>query len=191
MNIYFCGMIGSGKTTLGTAVGERLGLPVFDLDREMDAALGYSFHRLVEEQGWLAFRELEYSICKRFAEMTHTVCCLGGGTVRYEWNVDILRPSGVVVLLEASPETLIERVRSADRPRVNAGSTLEEDVHRLWNEHGHKYRNAADIIYRTDSVPVEDATAELVRRLTEDPRLAAVTGDSPPRDRTERQEDKE
>lgn len=174
MNIYFAGMIGSGKTTLGTAIGDRLSLPVYDLDREMDAALGYSFHRLVEEQGWLAFRELEYSICKRFAEMSHTVCCLGGGTVRYEWNLDVLRPSGVIVLLEASPETLIERVRRADRPRVNAGTTLEEDVHRLWNDHARKYYDAADIVFRAEGRSIEEETDELLRILVDDPRAAGL-----------------
>jgi len=166
MNIYFSGMIGSGKTTIGAALAERLSLPVFDLDREMDTELGYSFHRLVQERGWLPFRELEYSICKRFAGMSGAVCCLGGGTVRYEWNVDLLRASGITIYLEAAPETLIERVRIADRPRVNAGTTLEEDVHRIWTEHRQKYLDAADVVFRSDEAPIDesaDRLAELLR----------------------------
>jgi shikimate kinase len=174
MNIYFSGMIGSGKTTIGAAVAERLELPVLDLDEEMDDALGYSFHHLVQEQGWLPFRELEYAICKRFATMSGVVCCLGGGTVRYEWNVDLLRPSGVTVYLEAAPETLIERVRAADRPRVNAGTTLEEDVHRIWSEHRQKYLDAADIVFRSDEAPVHESADRLVQLLRAEPRLAEL-----------------
>ena len=60
----------------------------------MDRILGYSFHRLVQEKGWVAFRELEYSICKRLARRERVLICLGGGTVRYEWNMDVLRGSG-------------------------------------------------------------------------------------------------
>jgi shikimate kinase len=56
-------MIGSGKTAIGERLAVRLGRAFYDLDREMDQELGYSFHRLVQEQGWLAFRELEYDIC--------------------------------------------------------------------------------------------------------------------------------
>lgn len=78
MNIYFCGMIGSGKTTIGKRLAQSLALDFYDLDQEMDRILGYSFHRLVEDEGWVAFRELEYSICKRFAAIDNAIICLGG-----------------------------------------------------------------------------------------------------------------
>lgn len=47
MNIYFCGMIGSGKTTIGKELAQALQLDFYDLDQEMDCILGYSFHKLV------------------------------------------------------------------------------------------------------------------------------------------------
>ncbi len=124
-NIYFSGMIGSGKTAVGKRLAQRLGRPFYDLDREMDSALGRSFHELVREQGWLAFRELEYSIVKRFAEMERVVAALGGGTVRYAWNTDALRGTGIMVLLDAELGVLADRVRQADRPRVNPSVSLE------------------------------------------------------------------
>jgi shikimate kinase len=150
VNLYFCGMIGSGKTAIGERVAARLGRPFYDLDREMDRELGYSFHRLVQEQGWLAFRELEYAIVKRITALPEVVFGLGGGTVRYAWNVDRLRDSGITLLLEADLATLAERVRRADRPRVNQGVSLEEDLERIWRTAGHLYRGAADLTYRTD-----------------------------------------
>ncbi len=174
MNVYFCGMIGSGKTTLGVRLAEELGLPFLDLDREMDRILGYSFHRLVQERGWVAFRELEYSICKDFATRTNSILCLGGGTVRYEWNMDALRGTGVVILLEASVEELIRRVSLADRPRVNPGTTIREDIVRLWNTSRDKYYHAADLVYRTDERPLEDEIAELTQLITTDPRFNGI-----------------
>jgi shikimate kinase len=144
-------MIGSGKTAIGERLAARLGRVFYDLDREMDRELGYSFHRLVQEQGWLAFRELEYDICKRFAGMTAIVAALGGGTPRYAWNRDVLRGTGVTILLEAEHATLADRVRQADRPRVNPGVSLEEDLARIWSTAGHFYRQAADVVYRTDT----------------------------------------
>jgi shikimate kinase len=151
LNVYLCGMIGSGKTVIGERLAARLDRPFYDLDREMDRELGYSFHRLVQEQGWLKFREIEYGICKRFAGMTRVVAALGGGTVRYAWNTDILRGTGVIILLEADLRILAERVRQADRPRVNPDASLEGDLERIWSTSGHLYRQAADVIYHTDA----------------------------------------
>jgi len=161
MNIYFCGMIGSGKTTIGKRLAQSLALDFYDLDQEMDRMLGYSFHQLVEKEGWLAFRELEYSICKRFAELDNAIICLGGGTVRYEWNLDVIKGSGLVILMTAALEELIRRVKVADRPRVNAGTTLEEDIRMIWQKSRDKYYAAADLVYATDQKSIEEEVREL------------------------------
>jgi len=153
-------MIGSGKTALGERLAARLGRPFLDLDREMDRELGRSFHDLVREQGWLAFRELEYRICKRLAAMREIVCALGGGTVRYEWNRDAVRGSGITILLEAGLATLAARVSRADRPRVHAGTTLEEDLAAIWSAAAPLYREAADLVYRTDAGRTLDEEVE-------------------------------
>ncbi len=167
MNVYFCGMIGSGKTTVGIRLARRLELDFLDLDREMDRILGYSFHRLVSEKGWLAFRELEYSICKSFAARDRTVICLGGGTVRYEWNRDILRGTGFTILLTASLEELARRVRLADRPRVNRGTSLEEDLGIMWETARDKYYMAADAVFDTEEMNIDDTLDELERVVRE------------------------
>jgi shikimate kinase len=161
VNIYLCGMIGSGKTTIGRRLAALLGLDFYDLDAEMDSILGYSFHKLVKEKGWLAFRELEYAICKRFSRLRKAVICLGGGTVRYEWNMDVLRGTGLIILLEAPLDELVKRVRAADRPRVNPGTTLEEDIRMIWEASREKYYSAADIIYPIDRKSIEKEVEEL------------------------------
>jgi shikimate kinase len=161
VNIYLCGMIGSGKTTIGRRLATVLGLDFYDLDEEMDRILGYSFHELVKEKGWLAFRELEYAICKRFSSLRKAVICLGGGTVRYEWNTDILKGTGLIILLEAPLDELVKRVRAADRPRVNPGTTLEEDIQMIWESSREKYYRAADIVYQIDQKSVEKEVEEL------------------------------
>jgi shikimate kinase len=161
MNIYFCGMIGSGKTTLGKRLAHELRLDFYDLDREMNRELGYSFHKLVEEEGWLAFRELEYSICKRFAGLDDSIICLGGGTVRYEWNLDVIKGTGLVILLTATLEELTRRVKLADRPRVNVGTSVEEDIRLIWQKSKEKYYDAADLVYATDQKSVEQEVQEL------------------------------
>jgi shikimate kinase len=150
MNIYLCGMIGSGKTAVGLAISRRLQWPFFDLDQVMEEEAGKRIHDIVAEETWVGFREREYAICKRFSKMDHSVIALGGGTVRYEWNRDILRRSGVIVLLTAKLNVLAERVKKNDRPRVNPGANLEQDLSLLWKKFKHLYYLAADFTYRTD-----------------------------------------
>ena len=166
MKVYFCGMIGSGKTTIGKPLAAAMGLPFYDLDDEMDQMLGYSFHRLVREQGWLPFRELEYRICKRFARKPRGVFGLGGGTVRYRWNLDVLKGTGLVVLLTAPLEVLIDRVRAADRPRVNEATSLEEDIRLIWEMHEATYRQAADIHYDSSVKNIDEEVSELKAIIT-------------------------
>jgi shikimate kinase len=154
-------MIGSGKTTIGQRLAQQLRLEFYDLDREMDRILGYSFHELVQKEGWLAFRELEYSICKRFAKLDRAIICLGGGTVRYEWNMDVIAGNGLVILLTASLEELIRRVKKADRPRVNVGTSVEEDIRMIWKKSRDKYLRAADIVFTTDRKSIDEEVREL------------------------------
>ncbi len=154
-------MIGSGKTTVGKPLAVSAGVPFYDLDQEMDKILGHSFHRLIREKGWMAFRELEYSICKRFAEMDNAIIGLGGGTVRYDWNMDVLSGTGLFILLTANLDEIIRRVKIADRPRVNTGTTLEEDVRAIWAKSKKKYFDAADIVYETDDKPIDQCISEL------------------------------
>jgi shikimate kinase len=159
-------MIGSGKTTVGKRLAQQLQLQFYDLDREMDRILGYSFHELVQQEGWLAFRELEYSICKRFAKLDSAIICLGGGTVRYEWNMDVIAGSGLVILLTAALEELIRRVKKADRPRVNVGTSVEEDIRMIWEKSRHKYFRAADIVYTTDQKSIDEEVQELKKLIS-------------------------
>ena len=169
MNIYLSGMIGAGKTTLGKRLARRLGWPFDDLDPAMKRLAGKDFHHVVAQDGWLRFRQWEYRICKKFARMDRTVIALGGGTVRYEWNRDALRGTGVVLLLTTDLDDLADRVRADDRPRVNPGTTLEEDLAKIWSAHQDLYYDFADIVYPTErNKPIAQEVDELVGILKRD-----------------------
>jgi shikimate kinase len=82
--------------------------------------------------------------------------------VRYEWNMDVLRGSGFFILLTASAAELVRRVRNEQRPRVNVGASLEEDLRTIWEQSEEKYRRAADLTCGTDGKSVEQIAAELL-----------------------------
>ena len=116
MNIYFSGIIGTGKTTLAKGLVERWGWQFDDLDQAIERTAGKTIAQVVEDEGWLRYRSLEYSICKGYARMQRAVIGLGGGTPRYEWNRDVLKGTGIVILLTADLNTLVPRVILHDRP---------------------------------------------------------------------------
>ena len=166
MNIYLAGMIGSGKTTLGKPLAKRLGWSFDDLDDAMARMAGKPFFQVVAEEGWLGFREREYAIIKQFVTMNHTVIGLGGGTVRYQWNCDVLCNTGVNILLTADLKILAERLKKNDRPRVNPNTTMEQDITRIWLDHQDLYYSFADIAYPTDrGKTIEQEVDELLKIL--------------------------
>jgi shikimate kinase len=79
--------------------------------------------------------------------------------------MDALRGTGMVILLTASLEELARRVRLADRPRVNVGTSLEQDLEKIWSETSDKYHQAADLIYSTENKTIDKAVDELKPRL--------------------------
>ncbi len=166
MNVYMAGLIGAGKTTVGVALAARLGWAFDDLDNAMERMTGKNFRQVVADEGWLGFRQYEYLICKDFSRLDKTVVGLGGGTVRYQWNRDALQGSGVKVLLICDLDVLAERVRLNDRPRVNPGTTIEEDLAQIWGNHRERYLSFADIVYPTDQgKPVELEVDDLLALL--------------------------
>jgi len=166
VNIYLCGMIGSGKTAVGKVIAKRLRWAFFDLDRVMESEAGKRIHDIVAEETWVGFRQREYDICKRFSKMDRSVIALGGGTIRYAWNRDVLKGSGMIVLLTASLRVLADRVRRQDRPRVNPGTSLEADIAILWKRYRHLYYGGADLTYRTDqSRTVKQEAGEIIEKI--------------------------
>jgi shikimate kinase len=81
--------------------------------------------------------------------------------------MDVLKGSGPVVLLTASLEELIRRVKLADRPRVNVGTSVEEDIRMIWEKSKDKYFGAADLVYATDQKNIDAAVRELKQMLSQ------------------------
>ena len=166
MNAYLCGLMGSGKSSLGRMAASALELDFVDLDQEIDRRLGYSFHRLVAEEGWLPFRELEYRVCRDIARQSGVLLALGGGTVRYQWNLDALEGTGPIVLLNAPLVVLHGRVKAAQRPRVTSHADLGSELAAIQERSWQCYLRAADLIIDTHPKTLEQAAGELTRALT-------------------------
>ena len=108
--IFLIGYMGSGKTTLGRALGRRLGLQFIDLDLYIESRYMRTISQLFAERGEDKFRSIEREMLHEVAEMEDVVVACGGGTPCYYDNIDYMNRCGTTVFLSASEDRLFARL---------------------------------------------------------------------------------
>ena len=109
-NILIIGFSGSGKTTTGQQVARQLGWRFLDLDHEVVTRAGRPIHRIYEEDGVGEYRRLERLRLSKICVSDRQVVATGAGTILDDATWQTVRDCGTVVALEASPETIYERL---------------------------------------------------------------------------------
>jgi len=158
--VLLCGMMGSGKSSVGRMLAERLGWEFIDTDERVEAKRGLRIHELFRQEGEATFRELERGVLESLPSK-RVVVALGGGAVVAAENRGILRSKGILVWLDAEPETLAERISPEDPRPLLAGTRGEarvERLHRLGAERCAAY-SAADLRISTDQRSVIEVCA--------------------------------
>jgi len=120
-NIYLIGLSGTGKTRSGRRVAELLGWPFVEMDGVIEDRAGKPIPRIFEENGEEYFRDLESQILAEVAERGGRIVSTGGGVPIREENREIMKTSGLIVRLAASPEIIHQRLVSSAPQR---GRTL-------------------------------------------------------------------
>lgn len=108
--IFLIGYMGSGKTTLGRALGRRLGLQFIDLDLYIESRYMRTISQLFAERGEDKFRSIEREMLHEVSEMEDVVVACGGGTPCYYDNIDYMNRCGTTVFLSASEDRLFARL---------------------------------------------------------------------------------
>ncbi len=78
-HIFLYGPPGSGKSSAGKALAERLHWPFVDLDQEIEKQEGRTVSRILEEEGEAAFRDMETEALMQVSDENPRVIALGGG----------------------------------------------------------------------------------------------------------------
>lgn len=146
--IFLVGMPGSGKSTLGKQLAEKLGRNFFDLDAEIERMAGWVIPDIFEQVGEDYFRELENSVLMMLIKLNEpAVIATGGGAPCFYDNMDQMNAAGATIFLDTSMDTILERVRQekASRPLVNQmqEDTMEEDMKSLYEKRLPHYKKAS------------------------------------------------
>jgi shikimate kinase len=128
--IYLVGFMGSGKSTVGRLLAERLGWEFIDLDAEIESQAGKPIARIFDEDGEPAFRDLEYEAVRRQTAAVRgggaRVVALGGGAFvpqRNRWKIE---DAGLTIWLDLPADLLWNRVsQESDRPLARGLDTFQ------------------------------------------------------------------
>lgn len=166
--LLLCGMMGSGKSSVGRALAERLDRAFIDTDAQIEGEAGESipelFARCESE-----FRALERRVLVALPARD-AVVALGGGSVTTPENLSIIRSKGVLVLLRAEADTLAGRLAASsavdERPLLGGarGPRLVERLRDLLAERATAYAEA-DVSVTTDRCSVEQVRDAVLQAL--------------------------
>lgn len=157
INIALIGMPGSGKTSIGRILAEKLEREFTDSDEEIIKEAGMDIAEIFERYGEKYFRDLETEIIKRISLTGSKIIATGGGAVLRKENVEALRLNSVIVLLNRSLEELEP---TSDRPL----SDDRDKLRRLYETRMPIYRENSDIITDPEGFD-EPAAMEIWRAL--------------------------
>lgn len=114
-NIFITGFSGTGKSSVGREVADRLGWRFLDTDDLIAASAGKPIQRIFDVDGEAVFRRLERECLASAARGERQVISTGGGIAEDGSNRKVMEGNGVVVCLEARPETIHERLETERR----------------------------------------------------------------------------
>lgn len=164
-NIFLVGFMGTGKSTLSRYLKKYTGIAELDMDSEIEKQQGMTISHIFSEKGEPYFRSLETQLLVDLQAKNGLLVSCGGGVVLRDENVVEMKKSGLVVLLTAKPETILERVKDNDDRPLLRGNKNVPFIENMLNQRGPKYMAAADVILETDGRTTQDIAEELCEKL--------------------------
>jgi shikimate kinase len=171
MNVFLIGYRGCGKTTVARHLAAHLGWPWVDADEAIETRAGKSIKQIFAEGGEEAFRDLESAIVAELAAGDQQVVSLGGGAVLRAENRAALAGRGLVVWLQALPESLAARI-AADattaerRPNLTSQGGIDE-IRTLLDKRAPLYAELADLVVETDRLSPEGVAERIAADMQE------------------------
>lgn len=166
-NIVLIGFMGTGKSTIADSLHTLFDMEVVEMDQLIAKREGMSISKIFEIHGEEYFRDLETNLLIEMQERKNVVISCGGGTPLRERNVKEMKKNGCVVLLMASPKSILERVKNShDRPLIENNKNVTF-ISEMMEKRREKYEAAADIIVHTDGKTKLEICEELVDKMLE------------------------
>lgn len=165
-NICLIGFMGSGKSTIGKILAEKLKIPFIDQDEEIEKNEKRKISEIFEKAGEDYFREIESRSLLQALSEKPVVVALGGGVIEREDNRKVLQKDCTVVYLTASIQTIISRIESEieKRPKISKTDTAK-DINALLLGRLKHYESVSNITIKTDNMTPEEIADNIIKKL--------------------------
>lgn len=164
-NIYITGFMGSGKSTVGRILADKLGFKFIDLDRIIEIDQGKRIKDIFRLNGEKYFRDIETKVVEKTYKNKECVFACGGGIVERRQNIYIIKRSGVVVYLKISAGDALKRLKYVkDRPLLEVDQR-EKTIKELLSKRDVLYRKYSDLVVSNTKRSAEYAADEIIDRL--------------------------
>ena len=148
-NIFFVGLMGAGKTTIGKLLAKKLKKTFYDTDHEIEKKLGVKVSVIFELEGEEGFRKRETQMIDELTNKKDVILATGGGAVLSEENRRLLKERGKVIYLNAKPQHLAKRMAfDKDRPLLQQGNMLDT-LNNLYKERHRLYLGVSSFVVDT------------------------------------------
>lgn len=166
MKIFLIGMPGSGKTTAGKLLAEKLKLPFVDLDVEIEKSEGQSINKIFETKKENYFRQTESSTLKKFSSSSESfVMSTGGGAPCFHDNMVQMNATGKTIFLDVPSQEIATRLAKTDlneRPLFAKLSLeqLKDKIEFLRSQRIDFYKKA-EYIFKGSDISIESIISKL------------------------------
>src|SRR5829696_1493080 len=147
-HIFLYGPSGTGKSTIGEILAQKLHLPFVDIDRVMELNAGLTNSQIMEQRGEAAFRDLETAALREVVDHASSkatsgdkVIALGGGALLRDENRLFVENKGSVILLTAGLKTLLERLNEDPNKRPLLTGDLKAKLSMLLEKRADHYNS--------------------------------------------------
>jgi shikimate kinase len=169
VNLYLIGYRCTGKSSVGRLLARAMAWTFVDMDHELVTEAGIPIEEIVDSRGWEYFRERESQLLEGLSQAGQQVVSTGGGVVTAPENIAIMRGSGKVVWLHASPATIAARMEAdrntaGQRPPLHGKDSVVE-IEQVLAERLPLYEEAMHLQVETDDLSLEEVTGSIVRWL--------------------------
>ena len=166
-NVVLVGLSGSGKSTAGRTLADKLQRPFLDFDDEIERRAGMGIPALFAERGEGHFRELERLLTEDCAQMSGMILAPGAGWIASPGLLAMLRPPAKVIYLKARPEAAARRMGEGRivRPLLARSGNPATALEKMLKEREPMYAKA-DAAVNTEMYDMERLIDRLVNVVT-------------------------
>jgi shikimate kinase len=164
MNLVLIGFMGTGKTTIGEKLSEKLDLNFFDTDRLIEEKENKTISNIFKRQAEKYFRKIESEVIHNLcSKEDNLIISCGGGVVLDDTNMKELKKKGKIILLVSSLDEILNRIANDNsRPLLKGNSKKVKDLFYIREKIYNKY---FDIKIDTTNLNIQEVVNKLIKIL--------------------------